>query len=174
MSDIVDPVKDLERLQAEGIAVLRTDRPTVAPLQFLLFHLGQWIDDRHIATIQETFPDARRTFNPVFIHLPADGCRLTDLARMANMSKQAMAEIVDEMIALGYLARFPDPKDRRAKVIVRAQKGLDAHRAAMAAFAQIDRDLAARMGKDHLSELRDSLSKALDAIETADDAEADL
>ncbi|MEL6167722.1 MAG: MarR family winged helix-turn-helix transcriptional regulator [Pseudomonadota bacterium] len=159
---------ELARLQAEGIAVLREGRPRVPPLQFLLFHLAEWIDQRHIAAIQKTFPDGRRTFNPVFIHLPADGCRLTDLARMANMSKQAMAEIVEEMIALGYLARFPDPSDRRAKIIVRAPKGLEAHMAAMEAFAEVDDTLAGYLGKERLIQLRQELGNALAAIGAED------
>lgn len=164
MSDPSKPDEELARLQAEGIAVLRQGGPTTPPLQFLLFHLADWIDQRHIAAIQRTFPDGRRTFNPVFIHLPADGCRLTDLARAANMSKQAMSEIVEEMISLGFLARFPDPSDRRAKIILRDEKGLEAHKAAMRAFAEIDQKLAKAMGQERLDKLRAELGHALKAI----------
>ncbi len=168
LSDFSGSEEQLTELQADGIAMLRQGRPGDPPLQFLLFHMAEWIDYRHIAKIQETFPDGRRTFNPVFIHLPADGCRLTELARTANMTKQAMAEIVDEMIALGYLARFPDPSDRRAKIIVRSQKGLRAHKVAMDAFAEIDRELSKRMGNDRFKQLRIELKNALAAITAAD------
>ena len=172
MTDKPGSEYELERLQNLGIAVLRQGGPKVPPLQFLLFHLAEWIDQRHISAINKKFPDGRRAFNPVFIHLPADGCRLTDLARMANMSKQAMAEIVDEMIDLGFLARFPDPSDRRAKIIVRAPKGLEAHKAAMDAFAEIDLELSDRLGKERLNQLRTELGFTLDAIAKAKTEEA--
>lgn len=155
---------ELATLQAKGIEILRNQRPSTPPLQFLLFYLAEWIDARHIAKIQETLPDGRRTFNPVFIHLPADGCRLTDLAKMANMSKQAMSEIVEEMLELGYLARFPDPNDRRAKIIVRAEKGLAAHQVAMNAFGAVDKNLEELLGPDRLNRLRRELGCALEAI----------
>ena len=164
MIDGTSPENELERLQSLGVVVLRDGGPRVPPLQFLLFHLADWIDQRHIAAIQEKFPEGRRTFNPVFIHLPADGCRLTELARMANMSKQAMAEIVEEMIALGFLARFDDPSDRRAKIIIRAPKGLEAHKVAMDAFEEIDLELSGRLGKERLNQLRIELGIALNAI----------
>jgi DNA-binding MarR family transcriptional regulator len=53
----------------------------------------------------------------VFGQLTDDGSRLTDLARGANMTPQAMGELVDELEGLGYVMRTPDPTDRRAKLI---------------------------------------------------------
>lgn len=49
-------------------------------------------------------------------HPPA-GIRLTELAARANMTKQAMAELVAEIERRGYLQRTTDPADRRAKII---------------------------------------------------------
>ena len=102
----------LAKLQADATTLLRDERPAEPPLLFFLIPLVEWFESRHIELIREdTFPEARRAFNPVFIHLPAEGCRLTELAQKANMSKQAMSELVDELVGLGYLVRFPDPKD---------------------------------------------------------------
>ena len=41
----------------------------------------------------------------------------------ANMSPQAMGELVDELEFLGYVVRRPDPRDRRAKLTVLTRKG---------------------------------------------------
>src|SRR4051812_36208093 len=54
----------------------------------------------------------------VFAQIKAEGSRLTELARGANMTPQAMGEIVDELEDLGYVVRRPDPTDRRAKLVV--------------------------------------------------------
>lgn len=171
MADRKKVSSELERLQAAGIDLLRKHRPRKPPLLFFLAPLVNWFEERHIELIRKSsFMEARRAFNPVFIHLPADGCRLTELAARANMTKQAMAELVEELVDLGYLERFPDPKDRRAKIIVRAEKGLEAHKATMRAFAQIDRELEALIGRNKLEELRAGLAETAETISNRESA----
>jgi hypothetical protein len=48
-------------------------------------------------------------------HLALDGSRLTDLARAAGMSKQAMGDLVDQCAAWGLVQREADPLDARAQ-----------------------------------------------------------
>jgi len=155
---------DLERLQAAGVDALRTRRPANPPALFHLNRIAEWMEARHIEIVRKTsLAEARRAFNPVFIHLPADGCRLTELAARANMSKQAMAELVEELVDLGYLVRFPDPGDGRAKLILRSEKGLEAHAGTLAAFRQIDAELEERIGAEAMARLRIALAAAADA-----------
>lgn len=45
------------------------------------------------------------------------GRRLTDLATVADMTKQAMGEFVADLAAGGYVTVEPDPADRRAKLV---------------------------------------------------------
>src|SRR5215204_6031295 len=61
----------------------------------------------------------------VFAQLGPEGARLSDLARGANMTPQAMGELVDELEDLGYVRREPDPNDRRAKRIMLTSLGLE-------------------------------------------------
>jgi DNA-binding MarR family transcriptional regulator len=151
------------------VRLLLRNRPYKPPLIFFLNPLLEWFEDRHIELMRQgAFPEARRAFNPVFVHLPAEGCRLTELAKRANMTKQAMAELVEELVELGYLVRFSDPEDGRAKIILRGKKGLEAHKTTLRAFAQIDRELAELVGGDALEELRKRLAVAKQA--TASDA----
>jgi len=75
-----------------------------------------------------------------------------------------MSEVVEEMPALGLLARFPDPKDGRGKVIVRSQKGLELHARVMAAFAQLDTKLADLAGSEVMERLRATAGPAAEAI----------
>ena len=149
---------DYEALRDAGLARVRGNRPTVPPLIFMTSHLVEWIESRHMALFHAAgFTDARRAFNAVFIYLPADGCRLTELATRASMTKQAMGELVDELVRLDYLARFPDPKDGRAKIILRAERGLAAHEATLKIFSQIDAELAEMFGAERLERLRADL-----------------
>lgn len=65
----------------------------------------------------------RAAHTQVFESLDPEGTRLTTLAERAQMSHQAMGELVDEMIRLGYLERLPDPADRRARLIRPSERG---------------------------------------------------
>jgi len=58
-------------------------------------------------------------------HLSLEGLRLTELARRAGMTKQAMGGLVDECEAWGLVQRQADPRDHRAKIIVFTPTGLD-------------------------------------------------
>lgn len=48
-------------------------------------------------------------------HLPAEGARLTELAALAGMTKQAMGDLVTQCEAWGLVQRLPDSLDARAK-----------------------------------------------------------
>ena len=49
-------------------------------------------------------------------HLSVSGSRLTGLAASAGMSKQAMADLVNQCEAWGLVTREPDAYDRRARL----------------------------------------------------------
>src|SRR3954466_12934297 len=48
---------------------------------------------------------------------------LTGLADLLGVTKQAVAPVVDEMVALGLVERGPDPADRRAKRLALTDRG---------------------------------------------------
>ncbi|MEP7023527.1 MAG: MarR family winged helix-turn-helix transcriptional regulator [Actinomycetota bacterium] len=60
----------------------------------------------------------------VFEHLDREGTRLTQLAERAEISHQAMGELVTELVTGGYLERVPDPADGRARLVRPTAKGL--------------------------------------------------
>src|SRR5713101_1932960 len=61
----------------------------------------------------------------VLAYLDEDGIRATELARLSRQQKQVVGRIVDELEELGYVERRPDPRDRRAKLVVPTQRGLE-------------------------------------------------
>lgn len=98
----------------------------------------------------------------VFAQISPDGSRLTDLARRANMSPQAMGELVDELEELGYVVRRPDPTDRRAKLIVLTKKGHACIAAGIATIDGIEQRLTDLLGERGHRQLRRLLTKLLD------------
>lgn len=101
----------------------------------------------------------------VFAQISPDGSRLTELARKANMTPQAMGELVDELVDMGYVVRRPDPADGRAKLIVLTKRGRDAVAAGRQTIEGVEEQVTQILGEPGHRELRRLLSKLLDATE---------
>ena len=108
------------------------------------------------------FVDHRVVHHNVMAHVTYEGIRLTDLAERAGITKQAMSELVRDLVKLGYLRTGPDPKDGRAKLVTFTARGRQAVDAATDAFRKMDRALARRIGPRELGALRLSLRGVLD------------
>ncbi len=79
-------------------------------------------------------------------HLPLAGARLTELAQSAGMSKQAMADLVDQCEAWGLVRREPDPLDARARRIVFTPVGLEWLQAFRLAVQQAEAEFCDQVG----------------------------
>ena len=101
----------------------------------------------------------------VFAQVSADGSRLTELARKANMTPQAMGELVDELVDMGYVVRRPDPDDGRAKLILLTKRGRDAVAAGLQTIEGIEEQVTEILGERGHQELRQLLSRLLDATD---------
>ena len=99
----------------------------------------------------------------VFAQIDRAGSRLTDLARRANMTPQAMGELVDELEELGYVKRQPDPTDRRAKLIVLTSNGWAAVEAAKQTIVGLEARLDEILGEEGHRALRELLARLLRA-----------
>ena len=83
----------------------------------------------------------------VFSQLSLDGSRLTDLARRANMTPQAMGEVINELVELGYVVRRPDPADGRAKLIEPTTRGREAIAAGQQTIHGIEERITEILGR---------------------------
>jgi DNA-binding MarR family transcriptional regulator len=109
------------------------------------------------------FPQ-RPAHSGVFAHIDVEGgTRLTELARRANITPQAMGELVDDLEQMGYVARRPDPRDRRAKLIVLTPRGVACVQAAFVTIAGIEGRLEQLLGERALLALREALNRIIAA-----------
>lgn len=99
----------------------------------------------------------------VFAQIDPEGTRLTRLAARANMTPQAMGEVVDELEELGYVVRRPDPSDRRAKLVVLTRRGEDCVAAGRSTIEGIEERLTEVLGVDGHRRLRRLLAKVLES-----------
>lgn len=99
----------------------------------------------------------------VFAQISPRGSRLSTLARGANMTPQAMGELVDELEQLGYVERRPDPTDRRAKLIMLTPRGHECIAAGIATIQDIEGRIDQLLGAEGHTELRRLLTELLES-----------
>jgi DNA-binding MarR family transcriptional regulator len=120
----------------------------------LLFSL----QDELFARLAEAgYDDLHPRHAAVLAYLDEDGIRATELARLSGRHKQIVGRLVDELEALGYVERRPDPADRRAKLIFPTQRGLDQVRLGDQIVAEIEARHANEVGAKTYAQFRDVL-----------------
>ncbi|SRR6266498_3766502 len=97
--------------------------------------------------------DLRPAHTPVFQYLLPDGDRVVDLAARAQTTKQAMGYLVDYLETAGYLERIPDPKDGRAQIVRRTEKGRKVNRIARETVEKVQEEWAQVIGEEKMAEL---------------------
>jgi DNA-binding MarR family transcriptional regulator len=103
-------------------------------------------------------------------NLDVEGTRLTELARRASMSKQAMGELVDQCVELGLVDRAADPSDGRARIIKFTPAGLvwlDAFRDAVDVAEQ---EMRSELGKATMDAILKGLAGYGARFDTLDDS----
>ncbi|MFC0861601.1 MarR family winged helix-turn-helix transcriptional regulator [Sphaerimonospora cavernae] len=133
-----------------------------APLPALLTQARNiTIELLHRRLGEEGFEGIRYRHGSVFRFIDEEGSRLTVLADRAGLTKQAIAELVDELERLGYVERATDPKDRRAKIIRLTERGMAGQAAAARILVDIERRWALHLGQDRIALLRRTMEEII-------------
>jgi DNA-binding MarR family transcriptional regulator len=93
------------------------------------------------------FLDFRSTYQEVFMLTRAEGSRITELAELAQITRQSMSELVAELERRGYVERIPDPTDRRAVLVRRTARGWQVNAIARQVVEEAQREWAAQVGE---------------------------
>jgi len=105
------------------------------------------------------FSDIRPTHGCVFRYMRERGLRLTEIAERGNMTKQSAGEVVDYLVARGYVERVPDPDDRRAKLVRLTERGTAAQAYGFRLLAEIEKRWGERYGAERIAGLRAMLEE---------------
>lgn len=104
--------------------------------------------------------------------LGSAGIPLATLIRDLRTSKQAAGQLVDTLVARGYLIRAVDESDRRRLVVTLTERGRAAAATQRAARERVDAELMARVGSESVARTRRTLAAlaemAYQGGETAD------
>ena len=102
-------------------------------------------------------PDIRSAHGTVFQYLDDTGTTVSVLAERAQMTKQAMAELVQHLETHGYVTRSPDPTDGRAKLVLPTERGTEVMTIAQELAPVVEARIGELLGEDRLEELRADL-----------------
>jgi DNA-binding MarR family transcriptional regulator len=80
------------------------------------------------------------------------------------MTKQSMGYLIDYLEERGYLARVPDSRDGRARLVVLTDRGRAVEQAARAELAVLEAEWDVALG-GRLDVLRNLLRELVDALE---------
>lgn len=108
---------------------------------------------------QSEFSDIRLVHGCVFRYMKERGLRLTEIAERGNMTKQSAGEVVDDLVALGYVERIPDPDDGRAKIVRLTERGEAAQAFGFRLFGEIEQRWGERYGAERITDLRATLEE---------------
>jgi DNA-binding MarR family transcriptional regulator len=95
----------------------------------------------------------------VFQRIAPGGSRLADLAGAAQLSKQTVGSIVDQLETAGYVRRVPDPADARARLVTVTAKGQELVTISLPVVREIEAAWTARLGRARIRQLRQMLSE---------------
>jgi DNA-binding MarR family transcriptional regulator len=131
------------------------DRPPIGLLLRLLYqHHAQEIE----AALREGgFGDVHPAAANVFPFVPPDGITVSELAELAWVRKQTMAQAVDQLERTGYVERRPNPADRRSRLVFLTERGASVPPVTHAAADRVEARWAQLAGPHELEALRAAL-----------------
>jgi DNA-binding MarR family transcriptional regulator len=106
---------------------------------------------------QNGFGDITPTQSALLRNLGDDGSRPRELAAHADVTRQAITKLVDELEQLDLVRRDPDPDDGRGVIVRYTDRGRACLAIARKRMLALERDYAKRVGADRWAEVRSTL-----------------
>jgi DNA-binding MarR family transcriptional regulator len=133
--------------------------PAELNLGLLMFIPYRAMEREILAALAEAgFDDVTLAQARVFQRINPEGSRLTELAESAQVTKQTVGFLVDQLERAGYVERTPDPSDGRARLVRVAARGAAAVQASVGVVAEIEARWAAHLGPARTAQLREALT----------------
>ena len=137
-------------------------RPLIGLLLRLVYQY--YAQDIDAALRDAGFDDIRPAAANVFPFVPPDGITVSELAELAHVRKQTMAQAVDQLERGGYVERRPNPGDRRSRLVFLTPRGASVPPVTHAAAARVEERWAKLTSSEELEALRGSLLRLMNQL----------
>lgn len=119
----------------------------------------------HQRLIEAGYTDLRPTHFALLQQLRPEGLHVSELAHLAQMTRQSMGALVDYVEQCGYVERVVDPSDGRAWLIRLTARGYEVERIARLALAELETEWARALGEERFATLYGSLRDLVALVE---------
>ena len=130
-------------------------RPLIGLLLRLLYQ--HYSEDIHAALRDAGFGDLGPAHANVFPFVGPEGITVSELARLAGVRKQTMAQAVEQLEQMGYVDRRPNPRDRRSRLVFLTERGESVKPVTHATAERVEKRWAQLTSPEELEALRGSL-----------------
>jgi DNA-binding MarR family transcriptional regulator len=120
------------------------------------------------ALAEAGFDDMPRNGSYVIGGIARTGAPLSQVIKGLGVSKQAAGQLVDTLVARGFLDRSVNPDDRRQLTITLTDRGRAAADVIRSAVERLDADLVARVGPEYVAHTRATLASLIDGHDRAE------
>lgn len=143
-------------VEAERLAALEAER--AGNLRQLFLGSSRALNKLVVAGLQKRgHKKFRSTHLSLTSNIDLHGTRLNILAARANMTKQAMWELANELERIGYVKRRIDENDRRNRIIAFTEAGWKLKMDNIEVFREIEGELESEVGRRSYEALRGTL-----------------
>jgi len=104
------------------------------------------------------YDNIRLTHSSLLANIDLAGSSMSEVAERADMSKQALGTLADELEAMGYVTRRIDKSDARVRLLVFTERGRRLMIDILEIVADIEGRYAANLGEQTISALRTGLA----------------
>ncbi|MCX2980345.1 MarR family transcriptional regulator [Halieaceae bacterium IMCC14734] len=105
-------------------------------------------------TIARGHPGLKMSFGQVLSLIGLEGGKVGQMARVQQVSKQAISSVAAELEHLNYIERHPDPADARQQVLQFTTLGMQLLADSVQSVVQLELELSRLLGADRLSKLQ--------------------
>jgi DNA-binding MarR family transcriptional regulator len=111
------------------------------------------------------YPEIRPPHSLVFANLGMGSVRVSELAKRAQVTQQAMGKMLKELERMGYIARDVDSSDKRAKEIRLTDKGVQLAADCLEVVDDVREYYDSKVGTADLALLEQELRNAVKKLE---------
>lgn len=130
-------------------------------LRLVYQHYAQEIE----AALREGgFDDVHPAAANVFPFVPPEGITVSELADLALVRKQTMAQAVEQLERTGYVERRQNPHDRRSRLVFLTERGASVTPVTHAAAGRVEERWAELTSPEELEALRSSLLRLMTTL----------
>lgn len=136
-----------------------TADPPDLNLGLLLFIPYRFMESAVLETLRSAGHQLSLSQARVFQRIDPEGSRLADLAVAAQLSKQTLSSIVDQLEKAGYVRREPDPQDARARLVRITTRGQELIDTSTPVVREIEAAWEAHLGRARTRQLTATLAE---------------